>query len=72
MNNCSANSQSYSLPVGSFIENEIAEYNKLEVTNFELSKIATALNTKSSIFGPSHLFDLSNYEPRSGKTTLRR
>lgn len=71
MNNTSPNTQSFSPPAGGFTEMEIAECKIKKFANFELSKIVTALNTKSSIFGHSYLFDLSSYEPRSGKTTLK-
>lgn len=71
MNNSSPNTQSFSPPAGGFTEKEIAEYKNLQLADFELRKIVTASNTKASIFGPSYLVDLS-YEPRSGKTTLRR
>jgi hypothetical protein len=32
----------------------------------------SCLKDNNTIFGPSYLFDPSTYEPRSGKTTLKR
>lgn len=72
MNNNSLNTESFPPSAGGVSEKKIAEFKTLELKNSDQGKFVKSPNTKLPLFGQSYLLDLGVYEPRSGKTTLKR